>query len=73
MAGSNPHICYYDAGVASARWSLKHAYKTSTGWIVEVVDPDLKHFWQTWGCSIAIDHHDRIHVGYYGWKYWDKM
>lgn len=65
------HISYFDIRTSSEDWYLKHAYFDGINWIDEIVDPDLKYFWNDWGVSIAIDDFDRVHIGYYCWYNWD--
>lgn len=66
-----PHIAYFDIGTYSEIWKLKYVYFDSPNWVIEIIDPDIKHFFQDWGVSISIDEFDRIHIGYYCWKRWD--
>ncbi len=70
-SSGSPHICYYDVPNPTEDWSLKYATKQDQKWIKEIIDPDLKYFWNEWGCSIAIDSFDRVHVGYYAWNKWN--
>jgi hypothetical protein len=65
------HISYFDVGTSGEDWNLKHAYFDGHSWFNEIVDPDLKYFWNDWGVSIVIDDFDRIHIGYYCWYRWD--
>lgn len=65
------HISYFDVGTSEEDWNLKHAYYDGSNWINEIVDPDLKYFWNDWGVSIAVDRFNRIHIGYYCWYKWD--
>ena len=65
------HIAYFDVGTSEVNWNLKHAYYDGAEWIDEIVDPDLKHFWNDWGVSICIDDLNRINIGYYSWYRWD--
>ena len=65
------HVSYFDVGTSEEDWNLKHAYFDGAVWITEIVDPDLKYFWNDWGVSIVIDDFDRVHIGYYCWYRWD--
>jgi len=68
---NKPHICYYDVPSPSLPWLLRYATIKNGRWNSEIIDPDLKYFWNDYGCDIAIDRFDRIHVGYYKWNRWD--
>ena len=65
------HISYFDVGTSTEKWNLKHAYFNGSNWSNEIVDPDLKYFWNDWGVSIVVDDLDRVHIGYYCWHKWD--
>ncbi|MBS3749407.1 MAG: PKD domain-containing protein [Candidatus Thermoplasmatota archaeon] len=67
----NPHICYYDVPNPTEDWSLKYATKNGEKWLLETIDPNLKYFWNEWGCSIDVDDFNRVHVGYYAWQNWN--
>lgn len=67
----NPHICYYDVPNPTEDWSLKYAAKKEGKWLLETIDPNLKYFWNEWGCSIDVDNYNRVHVGYYAWQKWN--
>jgi len=65
------HISYFDVGTSVEDWNLKHAYYDGNFWFDEIVDPDLRYFWNDWGVSIVVDDFDRVHIGYYCWYKWD--
>ena len=68
---NQPHICYYDVPSPSLPWLLRYATQKNGRWNIEIIDPDLKYFWNDYGCDITIDRFDRVHVGYYKWNKWD--
>jgi len=61
------HFLYYD--VTPDHFSLKHAYQSSDGWQIEIIDPYLWGVFGTGGANIAFDDQGRIHVGYFNWAW----
>jgi len=70
-SNQHPHIAYYDSGTPVEHINLKYAYKTNDDWNIEIVDPDVRNWWQETGVSIAIDQFGRVHIAYYDWKSYD--
>jgi hypothetical protein len=66
-----PHIGYFDAGTSEEDWFVKHAYYDNSRWFIEIVDPNLKYFWNDWGISLKIDDFERVHIAYFQWYRWD--
>ncbi len=67
----NPYILYYDVKPPNEDWNLRLAYFSNSKWNIEIIQPDLKHFYNIQGSDILIDRFQRIHVCYYDWESWD--
>jgi hypothetical protein len=65
------HIAYFDVPTSEENWNLKYAFFNENEWRIEIVDPDLKYFWNDWGVSISVDKYERVHISYYYWYKWD--
>lgn len=60
----NPHIIYQSGGGDVRTLSLKHAYRTATGWVSETIETGT--FLGAYGASFALDSDGQPHVSYTG-------
>jgi hypothetical protein len=68
---NNPNIIYYDVKPPNENWNLRHAYISNSEWNIDIIRPDLKHFYNIEGIGIKIDRFERIHVTFFNWEHWD--
>ena len=68
---NNPNIIYYDVKPPNENRNLRHAYISNSEWNIDIIRPDLKHFYNIEGVGIKIDRFERIHVTFFNWEHWD--
>jgi len=65
---SRPNIAYFDVGTTTEDWYLKYAYFNNSKWNIEIIDPNIKSFWNDPGLSIGFGKNEIIHISYYEWS-----